>query len=476
MKKSFLTLIFALGLGLTAEAGVQTVKMTTSKVGTPVTMYVNATREGVSVDWGTGTPQQYTTAENGLIALTGTPATAHLTVTSAKGLTTFIAEDCGLTTIDLSQATELQSLYLPHNELSTIDLNNMAELTDLNVAYNEIVSLTTMTSAKTPNLQTIDISNNSLTATTFNYNTENLTYLSIANNNYSTLTVNKAKQLDALKVNGNRLANLNVSYHQQLSLLVANDNPLTRHTIPDTLKNLHQVSLDNTGVKDVDFSQNVDLNTLTISGCGATNVQLPTKNALQVYDCSHNGLSFSALPRKSKQPTVYFAYNDQADLDISGLTGFTKGSWGSDYLPWATMNPSYASRGETKYQVVFTDFVNGSANNSVQFSFYSVNEYGEPVLLEKAAAATPNKDYTWVSSKATFLHTYKKVYAEMTDAGYPELTLHTTCFAVIDPTVEGIEGVTTNKAQDVTYDLQGRQVEKLQRGIYIQNGQKILKK
>ena len=476
MKKTLLTLISVMSLGLIAEAGEQTVKLTTSKVGTPITLLVNASRAGVSVDWGTGTPQQYTTAENGIITVTGTPTTGDVTLTSTKGLTTLIAEDCGLTAIDLSDASELLSLYLPHNELTSIDLEPVSALTDLNLADNKITGLSTLVSTKLPYLQTIDISNNELTATSFSYNTENLTYLNISGNNYRTLTINKATALDALKAHNNQLANINVSYHQKLSLLAANDNTLSRYTIPDTLECLQQVALDRTGVKDVDFSQNINLTTLTISGCGATNVQLPTKKSLQVYDCSNNALSFSAFPRKNRQPTVYFAYDNQADLDISGMTGFNKGSWGSDYLPWVKMNPAYSSRGQAEYQLDFSDFTSGSAASSVVFAFYSVNDAGEATVLEKAAAAQPNKDYSWVSGKATFLHEYKKVYAEMTDAGYPELTIHSTCFAVIDPTAEGIETVTDTPLTGKTYDLQGRQVEKLQRGIYIHNGQKILKK
>ena len=115
-------------------------------------------------------------------------------------------------------------------------------------------------------------------------------------------------------------------------------------------------------------------------GDGASQVVLPTKSTLQVYDCSENSLTFSSLPRKSYKPSVYLAYSPQNPHDISGY-GLNEPFPGG--LPWLTMNPDYASRGDAQYQLDMSDHVGGSGSSSVVFELVSVSKDGEQVL-EKA--------------------------------------------------------------------------------------------
>ena len=109
------TALFAI---LNASAEEQTVVLTTSQPeGQTITLLVNATRAGVTVDWGDGTPQAYTSTTNGgVLEISGTLKGANVTVKAAKGWKMLAATDAGLTAVDLSKATELRSLYLQNND------------------------------------------------------------------------------------------------------------------------------------------------------------------------------------------------------------------------------------------------------------------------------------------------------------------------------------------------------------------------
>lgn len=469
------TALFAI---LNASAEEQTVVLTTSQPeGQTITLLVNATRAGVTVDWGDGTPQAYTSTTNGgVLEISGTLKGANVTVKAAKGWKMLAATDAGLTAVDLSKATELRSLYLQNNALTSVNVANMPELRDLNLANNQLTAVT-LNSSKNPLIETLDLSNNPIAATSFIYGQANLRYLNLSGMDYTSLTLTKDVNLDALLVANNALKTLTLTATKDISLIDVRGNKLEKMTMPtDGLPQLQQLLADDNYLEDLDISASTDINTLTVARNEISKVILPSKSKLQVYDCSENALTFSSLPRKTYVPSVYFDYSDQAPFDISAL-GLTEGSWGSKYLPWLKMNPDYASRGEAQYQLDMSAHVAGSGSSSVQFEIVSVTPEGEKVL-EKASATNKTLDYSFVSGKITVLKEFPNLYIRMTDSGYPDLTVATTHFAVIDPTADGIEEVTVddNTADDTTvYDLQGRRTQSTAKGIYIVGSKKVIR-
>lgn len=473
MKKTLLfTALFA--AALTAAADSQKVTMTTSRpVGQTMTILVNATRAGVTVDWGDGNAVNYVpTKPGGVQEITGTVLGETVTLEAPKGLVMLSAENCELIAIDLSKATEMRSLYLQHNQLSSINVSALASLTDLNLADNALASVT-LSTTKLPNIETLDLSSNPLTTTSFSYATTNLKYLNLAGNQYKTLTISKAANLDALIVSDNQLTTLGLPGN--ISLLDARGNNVSKITMPPAgMPMMQQCLLDDNALATLDLSASASLNTLTIARNGAQSVVLPSKAKFQVYDCSDNALSFGSLPAKAYMPTVYFAYAPQAELDITGC-GLHEGCWTSSWLPWLTMNPDYSTRGEAQYQLDLVAHKDGSATNSVQFELYSVQD-GESVLLEKASATQKTLDYSLVGGKMTVLKPFANLYLQMTDPAYPDLVIRTNHFAVLNPNADGIGDITADAVSTSNYDLQGRRVNEVHEGIYIQNGKKIIVK
>ncbi|MBQ1799546.1 MAG: hypothetical protein II011_02200, partial [Prevotella sp.] len=100
------------------------------------------------------------------------------------------------------------------------------------------------------------------------------------------------------------------------------------------------------------------------------------------------------------------------------------------------------------------------------------------LTMKDANGATleSNTDYTYRSGQLTFLKAHPGVVISAESRYYPDITLTTEPFNVIDPT--GISVVENENTIDTgrIYDIQGRQTLGLpsQKGIYIVNGKKIV--
>lgn len=462
---------------LMAVADTETVTMTTNKpVGTELTLLVNTSKTGVTLDWGDGTPKSYTGALNDYIEVKGTVRGTNLVLSSERPITMLSADGCGLTEISFSSAPHMRSLYLQNNELESITLGTLAELRDLNLA-NNMLKAVTITSAKNPNLETIDLSSNPLTSTTFNYATANLQYLALAGNNYKTITLTNATGLSALKVADNSLSTLNLKNASDLTLLDVTGNGMTTLTLPTTYEKLQQFyASENELSKAIDLSSCKSLNAVDIHNNSLSNVLLPNVK-MQTYDCGGNALTFAALPRLTNKPTVYMNYQPQEDFDMATLAGMQAGNATTHDRPWVEYNPSYSTRQDSRYVVDMTGLRNGSNTGSVQFAFYEVGTDGTETPLVLSSATNQTQDYTNVSGKVTFQRPLRKAYGVLTDPGYPELSIRTTYFTVIDPKADGITTIITGENTTLpSYDLQGRQVSKPQTGLYIINGNKVIRK
>lgn len=461
-----------------AQADTQSVTLTTNKPsGTPLTILVNNSRAGVKVDWGNGSPQTYSAATDGIIEVKGSVAGSTITVSSERAITMLAADDCGLTDIDLTQATDMRSLYLQNNALTSINISKMADLRDLNLSNNQLTAITLSTTAH-PVLETLDLSHNAFTTTSFTYGNPNLRYLNVSDNNYKTLTLTKNVALSGLKADNNNISTLNITYSPEFTMISASGNQIGRLTVPETLTTLQQLYLnDNNAKGTLDLGNNKSVNAIDVSNNSLSSVVLPTSTKLQAYSCGNNALTFSSLPRTSATPTIFFSYQPQAAFDISTLPGVQEECWGSNYLPWVSMSPGYDKRQDEAYVIDMTNLRGGSSAGSVKFAFYNVADDGTETELQQATAANKTLDFTNITGKVTFQNAYAKVVGKLTDAGYPDLIIRTLPFAVINTSAEGIDTAVDTEANTLNapaFDIQGRQTNLQSRGLYIINNKKVL--
>ena len=208
-----------------------------------------------------------------------------------------------LTTLNVSQNTELKVLYCNDNALADLNLTNNSALETLECGDNE---LTTLDLSKNTELKYFGCFNSKLSSLDLTNNT-NLEELHFAGNNVSTLDVSKNTNLKQLRVFSNKLISLDTSKNNTLQVLEVQDNPLTSMYLGDSGPTIPKVTFSNrpypievsTATKTFDLSQlpgfvvskasdwtngRVDDNILTVGENAAT--------VTYTYDCGERQATY----------------------------------------------------------------------------------------------------------------------------------------------------------------------------------------
>lgn len=465
-----------------AWAQEQVILLTTSRnVGETLTMQVNRTRDDVTVDWGDGTAVSYPRTDAPLTTISGTLKGQTVTLRGTSALNTLICEGGDLTAADVKGATGLRSLYLQNNKLATIDITALSSLTDLDLSGNQIATLA-LSESRNPKLENVNLAGNGMekigSNTSFVLRTATLQHLNVSGNSFKTVYTTQNVNLDALFCAGNQLSTLDVSRATKLSTLVCSDNSIARLTLPaDGLTELQQLVCDNNAIASLDLTNSKSLSDLSCANNGMSSLVYPSLK-LNSLSCGGNALTFRALPIARNQPDEgYFSYLPQADFDVTDkLTKSTK--YDGYYLP---VCPGYSSRNTATYILDLSDYrTDGSGRASVTFGAVSLEAGDNGEVTEReltaAKASDPDQDYTQTQGKMTFLKEFPRVRVLLTHADYPGLVIRSSVFVVGEENLVSISTPVANTldASAPAYDLQGRQVRTPRRGIYIQNGKKIL--
>ena len=165
-----------------------------------------------------------------------------------------------LRSLDVSKNTALGSLYCSGNRLTSLDLSQNTKLNQLYCSENQLTSLDV---SKNMNLYTLACSANQLTSLDLSKNTK-LNQLYCSGNRLTSLDVSKNTALGSLYCSGNRLTSLDVSKNMNLYTLACSDNQLTS----------------------LDLSQNTNLKSLYCSANQLTSLDVSQNTKLRVLDCS----------------------------------------------------------------------------------------------------------------------------------------------------------------------------------------------
>ena len=220
-----------------------------------------------------------------------------------------------LTTLNVSQNTELKGLYCNDNALADLNLTNNSALETLECGDNE---LTTLDLSKNTELKYFGCFNSKLSSLDLTNNT-NLEELHFAGNNVSTLDVSKNTNLKQLRVFSNKLISLDTSKNNTLQVLEVQDNPLTSMYLGDSGPAIPEVTFSNrpypievsTATKTFDLSQlpgfvvskasdwtngRVDDNILTVGENAAT--------VTYTYDCGERQATYGtpAVTERLRMP------------------------------------------------------------------------------------------------------------------------------------------------------------------------------
>lgn len=491
-----------------AWAQEQTITMTSAKAaGQTVTLLVNHTRDGVTVDWGDGTAVAYNTGNDVLREVTGVYKGGTITLKGSSKLTTLICAGQELTSLDVSEATNLRSLYCQDNQLTELVVRNIKTLTDLNCANNQIARIQ-LSSTYLPNLETMNVANNQLgnisnsaTATNFVASQPRLQYVNVSGNGkIKTVATSAALKLDYLDCSENSATRVTFSSNEMpITTLLLNDNAISTLDVSN-LPRLQQVYVDNNQLQTLDLSAAAELDELSASNNLLDLVSLPRRRIATLY-YPNNYLVFSSLPRQAfiaaGNIVVYpqHAFNLPSDMRTS-----------DDGSPYVEVCPSWEDRTNADYVVDFVDKVtdfNGTSRATI--NFYQVLDDASEQLLSRKTSKDGSGDYVNTSSKISFVKGMKRVVAKVThtNSSYADYSFVSKPFAVGKDNAVGIDEV-SHDAAELTIAVghgellliggNGRRVSvfeasgkcvwngvasgnvsvRLPRGIYIVNGKKVL--
>ena len=527
MKKNqlFVSLLTAGMLAISPVMADDVVTLTTSKqAGETVTLQLNQLKHGATVDWGNGTPVTINQTDEDILTITGTLAGSTITITTPSKLETLICEGQGLTAINVTGAPNLRSLYCQNNEISTLNLASNAKLTDLNCANNNLRTLK-INETQNPLLENVNIADNKLknnagnmTSTSFSIKTETLQQLNISNNSIGSVSLLSNPNLDVVKCVGNNISSL-ITKSDSISAIMCGDNKISTLTINGTKENLRQLFAENNKIATLDVSTAEQLKYIAVENNGVLKTvklfNYPSSNKLYAYTCGGNNLTFASLPQKLRVQNISYLPQEGTVNINSKLLKVTKSGTTCYYLYRCPSSADYttefnANQTTPKYLLKLADWATDGNGQTytVKFAYKGTSFDSEGNIYETIAKnAMVIKSASKYAGIVAFLQTQKDAYAEITSTNYPDLTLQTTHFSIVDNPNDIVTGIddavvsTDNalevsgshgtlslhaaKAQNVSvYSTQGKLMWRgvvegnvtlqLTTGVYIVNGQKVV--
>ncbi|MBR3637791.1 MAG: S-layer homology domain-containing protein [Lachnospiraceae bacterium] len=244
-----------------------------------------------------------------------------------------------LTSIDLSNNTELEELYLNGNAIKRLNLSNNKKLKILNVSGM--------------NPEDFSISNNT--------ELEELYCNSMA---LDELNVSGNSKLLRLECSENQLKSLDLSGNTRLQSLSCGNNHLTEIILEKNTE-LKELLCYNNELKNLDVNRNTKLEDLRCSSNQLSTLNLNNNTELRVLRCDSNQLTGLDLKRNSKLSSLYCESNPLETLDLRHNKNLVKAYCANencivnisklDTLVYAFQNGTQYSDGEGKKVAYYKD-------------------------------------------------------------------------------------------------------------------------
>lgn len=409
-----------------------------------------------------------------------TMKTAAFEVADADNLFTFCVDvdepvyiyvDCGFGPVEYEVEPSQDGTWIPCtvNREGTVRIY-MDDPEVISYLYCQGGHLTEVDLSRLPNLQVLDLSNNSLKKIDLS-NNKGLQYLDLGSNPFEEepLSIGSLPLLTLLEIEnvGNLSQDFDLSDYPELVSFSAFCTYSLRRLDPSGCPKLQRLSVDVTGLSSIDVTRNPELRILDIGDTFITSIDLSGNPKLEQLYASHQGsfakdCKFTSLDLSNNPKLVYlFAQdNDLRTIDISANPNLEDVQLSGNYLEAfdCSANP-YLTRLSLRKNCLdfatlpldrgFTDYYYEQRPMPVALSFpvgaeldlskrvlregsvtqmqlygVSQNDIREPVLL-------PKDYYDYKDGVISFRREYAdSVYACFVNSDFPECVLTTTNFMV----------------------------------------------
>lgn len=356
-----------------------------------MTLYVSADTT-LTIDWGDGN-----TKEVASDTLQGNILGQVITLHSIGAITSLDCSRTQISSLDLSDATGLQTLYCSGNPLQGLNVDACASLRELDCSRCGLEGLAVSNNIA---LRLLNCDHNRLSALSLN-SCRALEQLDCSYNTLQSLHVDSLAGLQSLWAQGNQLTEFSAGQSYNLFSLNLDDNALTAFA-----------STDFDDVEDLFLSHNA-LSSLDLSNLDSLNVLVCDSNALETLELSDNAAGY-----------LISCTNNRLQLNNLYAPSIATNYLYAPQQPFAMPQKVYALR--TVYN--FNAYVCNHSGSAVgTMAFYDART-GE------ALTRGTSGDYYGIARATRFLTSHDSVYMEVTSTLYPALVLRSEPFAVGTPT------------------------------------------
>lgn len=217
-----------------------------------------------------------------------------------------------LASLDLGNKPVLKTLNCGSNELTSLDLSNSPALEDLECYYNNLTSLNLSNS---PALERLRCDSNSLTSLILSNNSA-LKYLVCYFNNLSSLDLSNSPALEELRCDYNKLTSLDLSNNPKLNFFYCFHNELTSLDLGNKPV-LDTLNCESNNLTSLDLSNSPALEGVSCGSNNLTSLDLSNKPALERLSCGSNDLTSLDLSNSPALERLGCWYNNLSSLDLS---------------------------------------------------------------------------------------------------------------------------------------------------------------
>ncbi|WP_046756030.1 HYR domain-containing protein [Kordia jejudonensis] len=274
----------------------------------------------------------------------------EINLTNNTALEVLTANDCDISTINIAGLTQLRNLYIQLNELTSLNFSAFPNLENIDVSSNLLTSLNirngnsttllTMNARNNDDLTCIFIDNLSdVNNTWFKDNEASYTetdycdYTAIPDTNFEErlndlgyddiagdgqVPTDLITNVNSLNVASNNISNLTgIQAFTALQIFNASDNPATAIAI-DSLTQLLEVNLGNTGISSLNTGNNRLLKVLRIDESAVTALDITNNEQLEVLNADDIGvLTDITFGNNTLLKNVVLSGNQLTSIDLS---------------------------------------------------------------------------------------------------------------------------------------------------------------
>lgn len=238
----------------------------------------------------------------------------------------------------------------------------------------------------------------------------------------------KSKALKNLNLNDNELSEIDLSGNLSFNSIQLDNNKLTTLSLRG-INNAKSLSCDNNQLESIVFESSATV--LTDISCSGNKLKdlsfLSRASSVEILDCSHNELSEYMFINARNIRELNISYNKFKEVNLQNNTNLQKLNIEGNYFTYSTLPQTTAQ-----------EFVYGKQNPvTIAEKSFMVDLSKEATFKGKNTKFTwktesgnvmeEGVDYNVENGVTTFLKVQEeKVYAELTNEAYPDLTLTTT--------------------------------------------------